>query len=517
VRLAVLLLVAAGSPALLAKDLLFVRYTLTGEKAFDRLGGSLAALGDIDGDGVPDFAAGATEHAAAGLAGKVVLFSGKDGGVIRTLRSKDSLSFFGQWVANAGDIDGDGANDVLSCDSYHVQLQSSRTGEVLGVVRDDAFSERISLIGAGDVNGDGIPDFAIGNTKPLFSHYSSVRVLSGKDMEALWTKQAAHRDDSFGMVVAPVGDLDADGVPDLAVTRNSSPADDRHGIVEFLSGQDGSLIRESSLKAPEDRFGGNIEVLTDVDGDGMQDLAISASGYSLRGYRWAGKVDLYSARSGESIWSRSGQNFERGSTMGGDNFGAQCARSGDVDGDGFEDLLVLSPRNGFAGLDTPWVHLLSGKSGNVLTAYDRDSKTSQFGQALSALGDIDGDGRPEFLIAAPEWTLDQGPEPIYELGRIHCVSYLPEQRPFLRGDADLDLDVDLGDIIATLEHLFAGKRQPCEEAMDINADGRLNDTDALRLAWHLFVSGHSPWPPYPDCGRFEAFGERLPCERSACE
>src|SRR5262245_21737347 len=102
VQFLVLLGVVAGRPSLSAKDVLYIRYTLTGDKEFDRLGGSLAAMGVIDGDGVPDFAAGATENAVAGLTGKIVLFSGKDGQVIRTLRSKDSRSFFGQWVANAG-------------------------------------------------------------------------------------------------------------------------------------------------------------------------------------------------------------------------------------------------------------------------------------------------------------------------------------------------------------------------------------------------------------------------------
>jgi hypothetical protein len=520
-RPAVILLVLAGSPWLPAADLPFVRYTLTGEKAFDRLGGSLAAMGDIDGDGVPDFAAGATEHAAAGLTGKVVLFSGKEGAVIRTLRSKESRSFFGHRVANAGDVDRDGMDDVLASNAFLVEILSSRTGERLGRVDDQSFtSASMFLRSAGDVNGDVVPDFLIGNAEPRDSEYGSIRMYSGKTSELLWAKDSLQAGDYFGVVVVSTDDMNGDGIADFGTKRNTLPAGQGYGIVECRSGKDGSLISDLSLGVSGDRFGGDMDLLSDADGDGSRELAITAYGYPLHGYPDAGLVSLYDLHSETNLWTRSGLNFNRtafGDYLPGDHFGSLCSRAGDADGDGFVDLLVLSPRYGFAGNDTPWVYLLSGRSGDVLSVYDRDREGTLFGHVLSELGDIDGDSRSDFLIGAPDWTLDEGLEPVYALGRIYVLSYLPGQRPFVRGDADLDLDIDLSDVISIFEHLFAGKRQPCEEAMDINADGRLNDTDALRLAWHLFVSGHSPWPPYPDCGRFESFGERLSCARSACE
>jgi hypothetical protein len=96
------------------------------------------------------------------------------------------------------------------------------------------------------------------------------------------------------------------------------------------------------------------------------------------------------------------------------------------------------------------------------------------------------------------------------------VSYLPEEVAFIRADADLDGDTDVTDAIVILEHLFEGKPAPCEEAMDVDRNLRVDVTDPARVLVYLFGAGYAPEPPFPDCGRFHPFRRRLPCERSFC-
>jgi hypothetical protein len=511
---------AADGPA-------FLRYALTGERDGDYYGKALAAMGDLDGDGVPDFALGSIEYRVAdGENGKVLLVSGSTGETIRTLRSGEQLRHFGQTVANAGDVDGDGVNDLLAGGPGRVEQRSGATGELLGIVRDRNYNTTgVGLASIGDVNMDGVPDFAVGNWRPqVDSQTSRLHVHSGASpAEVLWSRVGEHPGDRFGGALAPAGDVNADGVPDLAAGAPYTPEGDVEvGIVFLLDGSDGSEIRRLRLGVPSDAFGIQIHRLSDMDGDGVAELGISAASYPVRGFRGGGRVSAHDGATGDLIWTRTGQDFHReaiGSFFGGDVFGATLANVGDTDGDGFDDVAAWSVR-GIFSFDSSRVTLLSGLTGEFLSAYEREESDTHFGEVLSGLGDVDGDGRSEFLIGAPELHVYDIRAPngvaAYDAGRVYAVSYLPEGRAFIRTDADLDGDTDVTDAIVVLEHLFRGKPGACEDAMDADRSLRVDTTDAAVILLYLFGSGYAPEPPFPDCGRLHAFRPALPCERSSC-
>jgi len=88
--------------------------------------------------------------------------------------------------------------------------------------------------------------------------------------------------------------------------------------------------------------------------------------------------------------------------------------------------------------------------------------------------------------------------------------------PFVRGDANQDMSLDLADAVTVLRYLFAGHRLSCEASADANADGRLDVADPVRLLSYLFAGGAAPPAPFPGCGVPSGSAEGLSCERSAC-
>ena len=105
---AVTLLAVCAAPGFCGES--FVRYTMTGETRFDEVGRTLAALGDVDGDGSPDFAVTALQDRVGGH-GQVLIVSGRDGEVIRTLENEEDTDFYGIQMGGGGDLDGDGVED----------------------------------------------------------------------------------------------------------------------------------------------------------------------------------------------------------------------------------------------------------------------------------------------------------------------------------------------------------------------------------------------------------------------
>ena len=198
-------------------------------------GSALAEVGDIDGDGVPDLAVGADGQFVGGreAQGQVFLFSGATGQRLRTLDNPTPQegARFGFALAKVGDMDGDGAPD-LAVGAFEqavggrfaqgqVFLFSGATGQRLQPLNDPIPQELArfgwALAGVGDVDGDGVPDLAVGAP---FQHVGSnlirgrVFLFSGATGQRLQTLKAA---EGLGFALAGVGDVDGDSVPDLAV------------------------------------------------------------------------------------------------------------------------------------------------------------------------------------------------------------------------------------------------------------------------------------------------------------
>jgi hypothetical protein len=250
-----------------------------------------------------------------------------------------------------------------------------------------------------DVDGDGVDDFAIGapgedpggNGMPG----GSVFVVSGKTSSMLWQNFGGVWKRELGAALAAVPDVDGDGKWDvLAGAPNRSWAVGYPGRAFVFSSASGATLRTFDGTGPNDEFGASVARLGDVDGDGFEDFAVGAPHADVGGVA-CGVVAVYSGANGLPMhtWSPSASSPMR--------FGATIADAGDLDRDGRADVLIGAPEatiGGLASCGAAYLCLSTSATPQVIAG---SSAGEQFGSALTSLGDLDGDARPELAIGAP--------------------------------------------------------------------------------------------------------------------
>jgi hypothetical protein len=216
----------------------------------------------------------------------------------------------------------------------------------------------------------------------------------------------------FGARVVLLGDLDADGVSDLAI---SAPGEDRaRGAVYLLSGSDGSLLERLAGARHGDRFGSALLALGDHNGDGSPDLAIGAPGDSGRGLG-IGSVRVYSGATRRLLRSFFGDEAEAG-------FGDSLAQCADRDRDGRPELLIGEPSLNLNGqVDVGRVRAFSIESGAELGACWGQNPGDFYGQALVGGFDWNGDGLSDFAVGAP-WGDRERADGSGDCGRVEVRS-----------------------------------------------------------------------------------------------
>ena len=206
----------------------------------------------------------------------------------------------------------------------------------------------VSVDAVGDWNGDGFQDLVVGASQSL--HFPGqpatgpgyAQVISGATGTVLDTFSGLEDDDWFGSAVAGVGDVNADGVPDVAVgavdpgfpgvppvVPSSFPGP---GYVRVLSGADGAVLYTLLGDADFDYYGQDVAGVGDVDGDGFPDLAASALGLGALSIQ--GWVRVHRGPDGGELFTLNG-------TGSGNVLGHGVDGAGDWDGDGLADLVVL--------------------------------------------------------------------------------------------------------------------------------------------------------------------------------
>ncbi|MEX1026764.1 MAG: integrin alpha [Candidatus Paceibacterota bacterium] len=353
---------------------------------FDKFGDSVTSLGDLDGDGVNDLAVGASNDNADGFSrgavhivlmnsdgrakSSVRIASGAGGGPVLT-----DQAHFGSSVASLGDLDGDGVNDLA-----------------IGALGDDTGGAVYVLL----MNSDGTAK-------------SNLKIANGTGGGPDLTNSG-----SFGASVTSLGDLDGDGVDDLAVGED---LDDTGGInsgavyVLFMN-SDGAA--KSSVKishgtgggptlADLNFFGSSVAAFGDLDGDGVNDLAVGAYGDDTGGdSRGAVHVLLMNSD------GTAKKNVKIASGTGGgpmladrDAFGTSVASLGDIDGDGVNDLAVGAvSHSGGRGVVYMLLMNSDGTAKSSVKIADNPDDPDFFGISVASLGDLDGDGVNELAVGA---------------------------------------------------------------------------------------------------------------------
>jgi hypothetical protein len=234
----------------------------------DGLGAALALLGDVQGDGWPDLAVTAFDAQPS----RVLFLSGYDGAILRELSQWPPQSF-GERLAAGGDADGDGIGDLLiasTSDIRRVYLHSGATGALLRTFlphdAQPAFPDGIAFVP--DLDGDERADVAIGDTDAdtTWTDTGAVRIYSGATGQVLRTLSGGPYE-KLGLEIEPIADADGDGVEDLLLSAAGSNL--ASGYVTLVSGASGAQIQR--LGGAGAHVGGALAALPDVDLDGHVD------------------------------------------------------------------------------------------------------------------------------------------------------------------------------------------------------------------------------------------------------
>lgn len=261
-----------------------LRYTVPAAAGNSLLGSSIVALGDLDGDGVPDFAVGDPGYTAAGFSasGQVLILSGTDGSVLHTLLGTPAANqAFGRALA-ALDANGDGVTDLAvgaTGAAGAVWIHSGVDGSLLQAITaaSPGAGSRFgaALVNAGDQNGDGKEDLFAG-APGAATDSGAVLVLSGADGALLRSIAADLPGIEFGAALAALPDRNADGLTDLAV---GAPAfSSGLGRVQILAGSDGTALATLPGSVPAARLGATLGALDDRNSDTVIDLLAGTGG-----------------------------------------------------------------------------------------------------------------------------------------------------------------------------------------------------------------------------------------------
>jgi hypothetical protein len=166
------------------------------------------------------------------------------------------------------------------------------------------------------------------------------------------------------------------------------------------------IVREWKGEASNDQFGWIARNIGDVDGDKVPDVVTSAPTKAIGG-RAAGRVYVYSTRTGAMLWSADGKP--------GEQLGLGVEGAGDVNRDGIPDVIAAAPGGGYA-------NIYSGRNGRVLLTVKAESAGEAFGRHVSGTGDLNRDGHADFIVGAPATPMPGAAPPAPRPGRAYVYS-----------------------------------------------------------------------------------------------
>jgi len=341
--------------------LLFAR---VGGAPGDQLGLGIERAGDVDGDGRSDVIAGAPGHDRG--RGQALVLSGRDGKVLLTLEGEAAGDSFGRKVASAGDVDGDGHADVLVgaeyCDSTatdagRAYLFSGKDGSAMLALDGEEQGDRFGVACAGWSRGaENLLVIGAGDAGPGDMGRAYVFSLVDGEAELRSTIESDPQGVGLGrMFVSVVGDVDADGFPDVyASDFEHAGLGTMTGRIYVHSGKTGERLLTLSGTTAGEGFGIGTADVGDVNGDGHADLLLGAW-QNAEGAPSAGKCTLHSGRDGSVLgaWV---------CTLAQETFGFDTTGMGDVDGDGALDFLITNAWSGVRGARSGRAFVLAGPS-----------------------------------------------------------------------------------------------------------------------------------------------------------
>ena len=346
--------------------------------AGDLLGLSVSAVGDLDQDGCSDYAASATQPRTG--VGKVVIWSGRSGEVLRTLldpaaTAEDQGWNFGRELAEAGDWNQDGWPDLAVTapqapgpagpQAGKAQIRSGRDGSVLAEVYGKQANGQFGSCVAASATPQGLtePLLVVGAMEEGPQQQGRVYVFHGQVPQLRFVLEPEAYNVNFGRFFASIpGDCDGDGKTELyLVDFEGGKAGPGSGEVRVVSAETGRELHRIHGALGEGLGIGNAAA-GDCDGDGCADLIIGAWVHASAAPS-GGKATLYSGKTGKALrtWT---------CKLAQETFGFDAVGIGDLDGDGMRDFLLTGAYSGVTGVQSGRVYVVAGDTPRSLPRRD---------------------------------------------------------------------------------------------------------------------------------------------------
>jgi hypothetical protein len=420
-------------------------WTVEGDQAYGYLATAVDTAGDVNGDGYSDVIIGAIYYDNGEEdEGQAYVFHGGADGLSETSAwtggGVGADAYYGASVSTAGDVNGDGYADVIvgapgydggmTGEGAAFVYHGSPTG--LAAAGEDWRAEGnrpnialgSSVCTAGDVNGDGYADIIVGAPEydllaaprdrgAALVWYGSATGLGigGTPLNADWKVEGANSEDFFGSSVCTAGDVNGDGYADVIVGvpgyKGGNEEDEGIAYVYHGTAAGLSLTANWSVESNQAgvKLGEAVSTAGDVNGDGYADVILGAHKYDGND----GRVFVYhgsaTGLSPAADWTVKGEQD-------GAHLGYAASTAGDVNGDGYSDVIVGAPHyaDGMVGEGAAFVYRGSatGLSAAANWMTEGGQSNGSFGASVSTAGDVNGDGYSDVIVGAPEY--DHGEE-----------------------------------------------------------------------------------------------------------
>jgi hypothetical protein len=406
--------------------------TLESNQANAQLGWSVSSAGDVNGDGYSDVIVGARYYDnGEGNEGGAFIYHGSSSGISTTasttLESNQVSAWFGYSVSSAGDVNGDGYSDVIVGAPLYDKGQNNEGGAFIyhgsasGIDTTASTALEINQAGAwfgrsvssaGDVNGDGYSDVIVGaylydngqtDEGGAFIYHGSASGISTTASTTLESNQASAE---FGYSVSSAGDVNGDGYSDVIVgasmydkgATDEGAAFIYHGSASGIDTTASDTLESNQADA---RLGYSVASAGDVNGDGYSDVIVGAIYYDNGQSNEGGAFIYHGSASGIDTTASTTLEINQANAW----FGNSVSSAGDVNGDGYSDVIVGAPLydNGQANEGGAFIYhgAASGISTTASTTLEINQANAQLGWSVSSAGDVNGDGYSDVIVGAP--------------------------------------------------------------------------------------------------------------------